>query len=140
MCKAWNTYGPDAPTTADLERRAAEAEKRTREGALDTAAGLTGNMGGDPMTDDEFLQTVDDAEIDLVWGVLRQRVERVEANVSETVAVAAMTGLSPVDEQGGVEVSAELVTFLRQFTARVVVGTIRGIREAQAEPSTEVTH
>ena len=29
----------------DLERRAAEAEKRTREGALDTAAGLTGNMG-----------------------------------------------------------------------------------------------
>lgn len=92
------------------------------------------------MTDDEFLQTVDDAEIDLVWGVLRQRVERGEANVSETVAVAAMTGLSPVDEQGGVEVSAELVTFLRQFTARVVVGTIRGIREAQAEPSTEVTH
>ena len=49
----------------DLERRAAEAEKRTREGALDTAAGLTGNMGGDPMNFTRLDRTMPPTSFDI---------------------------------------------------------------------------
>ena len=90
------------------------------------------------MTDDQFLQTVGEAEIGLVRDIIRQRVEAGQGILSEQIAVEAMAGLSNVDADGVVQFSHELVRLLGELVVAVVAGRIKAIREAQADAQTSV--